>query len=111
MNLNFDRDELRPVVREILNEVLVAMGWPVGRIALDEAEAAAACGVGRHVLRDLRLAGKIHGRKLGKKVVYLARDLITSLDSLPNSIDLQRAMPKSRHRHAKHNTTSSEMSE
>lgn len=93
MNLKFDREELRPIVRELLNEVLVAMGWPVGRIALDEAEAAAACGVGRHVLRDLRLAGKFRGRRLGRKIVYLPSDLIAGLDSLPRSCHLQPEMP------------------
>ncbi|MFN0021059.1 MAG: hypothetical protein ACKVP0_22600 [Pirellulaceae bacterium] len=85
MHVTFDREEFRPIVRELLNEILVVMGWPVGRIALDEAEAANACGVQRHVLRDLRLTGKIQGRRLGRKIVYLPSDLIAGLDSLPRS--------------------------
>jgi len=56
-----------------------SVDWPNGRLALDEAEAARACGVGRHVLRDLRLAGKIKARKLGKKVIYTRTDLLIAL--------------------------------
>jgi len=67
MNIEFNRDELRQLIREVAGEILQTIDWPVGRLALTELEAAEACGVGRHVLRDLRLAGKIHGRKLGKK--------------------------------------------
>jgi len=79
MQVSFDADELRQVIREILTEVLSAINWPAGRVALTEAEAALAWGVGRHVLRDLRLSGKIRGRKLGKKVIYLHSDLVAAL--------------------------------
>ena len=91
MQIKFEREEFRCIVRELLKEVLVAMGWPAGRIALDEAKAAEACGVERHVLRDLRLAGKIPARRLGRKIVYLPSDLIAALDSLPSSGAPQRA--------------------
>ena len=79
MRLHFDSDEFRSLIREVVAETLSAIDWPEGRVALDEAEAATACGVGRHVLRDLRLAGKIEARKLGKKSVYTRADLLKAL--------------------------------
>ena len=81
MQLSVDPEEVRSIVREIVNQVLSAIDWPNGRVALDEAEAAQACGVGRHVLRDLRLAGKIKGRKLGRKIVYTREDLLNALSA------------------------------
>ncbi len=82
MKVQFDQDDLRPLIREVMAEVLATCDWPQGRIALTEAEAASACGVNRHVLRDLRLAGKIMGRRLGKKVVYTRSDLLAALQAL-----------------------------
>ena len=74
----------RELLREIIAEVIAAMphlDWPEGRLALTEAEAAAACGVSRHVLRDLRLAGHIRARKLGRRVLYTRGDLLAALDT------------------------------
>ena len=88
MRLQFDQDELRDLVREVVTEVVTAIDWPPGRLALDDAEAAQACGVARHVLRDLRLTGKIKGRKLGRKVVYTRDDLLAILTDL--DADTQR---------------------
>jgi hypothetical protein len=79
MRIALDEDELRPLIREVVAEVLQTVDWPEGRIALTEAEAAEACGVRRHVLRDLRLAGKITGRRLGKRIVYTRQDLLNAL--------------------------------
>jgi hypothetical protein len=88
MRLQFDQDELRDLVREVVAEVVTAIDWPAGRLALDEAEAAQACGVARHVLRDLRLRGKTKGRKLGRKIVYTRDDLLAVLTGL--DADAQR---------------------
>ena len=79
MHLQLDPDEFKDLIRQVVGEVLTAIDWPAGRLALTEEEAALACGVGRHVLRDLRLAGKIRGRKLGKKTVYQRSDLLAAL--------------------------------
>jgi hypothetical protein len=87
MALSFDSEALRTLIREVLEEVVDMIGWPAGRIALDEAEAAAACGVARHVLRDLRLAGRIKGRKLGRKVVYTRQDLLRAFDAISEQAD------------------------
>jgi hypothetical protein len=59
MEFHFDSEETRDLIRQVVVEVLAVIDWPVDRLALTEAEAAKACGVGRHVLRDLRLVGKI----------------------------------------------------
>jgi hypothetical protein len=79
MRLEFAKDEIEAVVRQVVAEVLATIDWPQGRLALDESEAATACGVARHVLRDLRLAGKLPGRRLGRKIVYLRDDLLNAL--------------------------------
>ena len=55
--------------------------------ARNEAEAAGACGVARHVLRDLRLSGRIKARKLGRKVVYTREDLMRALEETPERAD------------------------
>ncbi len=81
MHLQIDPQEHAAVIRAIVAEILTAIDWPVGRLALTEPEAAAACGVGRHVLRDLRLAGKIKARKLGKRVVYTRADVLVALQA------------------------------
>jgi hypothetical protein len=90
MRLELDPQDLKIVVREVLAEVLTAADWPTGRVALDEAEAAAACGVARHVLRDLRLAGRIEARKLGRKVLYMRHDLLRALGTPPEKSDCER---------------------
>lgn len=79
MELHFDSEEMRDLIRQVVADVLSAIDWPEGRLALDEAEAARACGVGRHVLRDLRLDGKIQTRRLGKNIIYTRTDLLRAL--------------------------------
>jgi hypothetical protein len=96
MRIALDGSELRPLIREVVAEVLQSIDWPEGRVALTEAEAAQACGVNRHVLRDFRLAGRITGRRLGKKIVYTRQDLLNALnrqDDTGNSA----ASPPGRH--------------
>ncbi len=81
LQLTFDRSLLRELVEEVLRETLSVLDWPIGRIALDEAEAAQACGVKQHVLRDLRLSGAIRAQKIGRKFVYTRTDLLEVLRS------------------------------
>ena len=81
VQLTFDRTLLRELIEEVLRETLSVLDWPAGRIALDEAEAAQACGVRRHVLRDLRLSGAIKAQKIGRKFVYTRKDLLSALQS------------------------------
>lgn len=81
LSIDFDSELLRQIVKETLQETFDLLDWPVGRICLTEEEAATACGVGRHVLRDLRLAGRLQCSKLGKRYVYRRCDLIEAMES------------------------------
>ena len=80
MDVKFDVDELDLLIRKIVSEVH-AIDWPEGRIALTEQEAANALGVARHVLRDARLQGHLHGRRIGKRVCYTREDVLRYVDS------------------------------
>ena len=86
VSISFDHQLLRNLVTQTLNEAFEVLEWPAGRICLTEEEAAAACGVGRHVLRDLRLSGRLHARKLGKRYVYLKCDLLEVLENQSTSL-------------------------
>lgn len=81
IQLTIDRHLLRKLVEDVLRETIGVLDWPAGRIALDEQEAAEACGVRRHVLRDMRLSGQIKAQKLGRKFVYTRSDLLAVLRS------------------------------
>ena len=81
IQLTFDRTLLRELVEQVLREAFSALDWPAGRSARDEAEAAQACGVRSHVLRDLRLSGAIKAQKIGRKFVYTRTDLLAVLQS------------------------------
>lgn len=82
--LKLDAAELRPLVREIVTEVLGELEEYRlvynGRLAFSEQEAADLLGLNSWQLRDLRLAGKIgHTRIVGKRVRYLLEDLTSYL--------------------------------
>lgn len=81
LSLNIDDASLRRLVDTMVKEMLDAISWPPGRVALTEAEAAAAIGVGRHVLRDLRQAGLVQCTKVGKRHVYRREDLVRFLET------------------------------
>lgn len=85
MHLVVDTAELRDLVRQIVQECLEALNWPTGRLGLTEAELAASLGIGRHVLRDLRLAGQIQGSRIGKKIVYFRKDVQRVIEKLSPS--------------------------
>lgn len=73
---------LRPLVEEILKAVDGIPGWPLGRVALEEKEAAACLGVKPHVLRDARLQHKLPHTRVGRTVTYTADQLRTALDRM-----------------------------
>jgi Helix-turn-helix domain len=81
MNFIIESHEIRDLVKEVVRETLATIDWPVHRLTLTEAEGAEALGVGRHVLRDLRLRGKIRARRIGKKIVYTRTDLLEALEN------------------------------
>lgn len=77
---DFDRELIREVVTEVVSEVLANIDWPIGRLALSEEEAAKSCGVGRTVLRDLRYAGHLHPKKIGRSFRYTRKLLLEFLE-------------------------------
>ncbi len=78
-----DIDDLKPlitaVVRATIAEIKADEAKLDDRLGYPEAEAAALYGVPKHVLRDARLDGKIHGRLLGKKIIYSRGELLRFL--------------------------------
>lgn len=80
LHLTVDNDDIQALVREVVSATLATLDWPIGRVALTESEAAQACGVGRHVLRDLRIRGRIRAHRLGKRIVYTRDDLLKAID-------------------------------
>lgn len=84
LSLQIDEESVRQLAETLVKQILEAMSWPPGRLALTEAEAAEATGVGRHVLRDLRQAGKLSCTKVGKRYLYRRSDLMELLDRHAN---------------------------
>lgn len=80
MQLSLSHDDLKPLVRELIAELLDQFGADPSRIAYSEAEAAALLGLNSHQLRDARLKGQITGSKLGKSWHYSRADLIAFLE-------------------------------
>jgi hypothetical protein len=82
MQIQVEVEELRPLVEQIVAEVLRMLPAPAdNRIAYTEPEAAAMLGLPRHVLRDCRLRGEITGRRVGKRVIYGRQVLMSFLAS------------------------------
>ena len=88
--LDINPDELKPLVREIVQAVLAETDQLKhllnGKLAVTEPDAAAMLGLNSWQLRDLRLAGKItYSRIVGGKVRYTPDDLIGYLRSTHES--------------------------
>lgn len=94
MRFELDQAELSQLIRTVVRESLCELGWPAGRLALREHEAAAALGVARHVLRDMRLRGRIKGTRIGRTVVY-SRDQVLAALSDANALASLPKMPDS----------------
>lgn len=80
-SLHIGPDELRPLVREVVEAVLTETDQLRqllnGKLAVTEPEAAALLGLNAWQLRDLRLAGKItHSRIVGGRIRYTLDDLV-----------------------------------
>jgi len=80
--LQIDPAAFEPVIEKVvatmLNRIEARQGQE-GRLGYTEPEAAAMLGVRRHVLRDARLRGEIHARKVGKGYVYGRAELLRYL--------------------------------
>jgi hypothetical protein len=84
MRIEFNQQELRPLVEIVVGEVLERtqsdQAGLDGRLSFTEAEAAALLGIPSHTLRDLRLAGYVTASKLGRRVVYSREELLRLLE-------------------------------
>jgi hypothetical protein len=78
-----DIADLRPLIAEAvrvtLQQIESAEAKTSGRLGFTEPEGAAMIGVQRHVLRDCRLRGEIHARKVGSRYVYSREALLAFL--------------------------------
>jgi hypothetical protein len=82
VRIELESTDLKPLVAAIVAEALQAIdsgGDGDGRLAYSEAEAAELLGIGRHVLRDVRLAGKITATKAGGRIAYERGELLAYL--------------------------------
>jgi hypothetical protein len=84
LKIEFDREDLRPLVHLAVAEALGRMEEERAklnsRLAYTEPEAAVLLGVKPHVLRDCRRRGELQGAKLGSRIVYTRADLLDFLD-------------------------------
>lgn len=83
MKLQLDADDLRPLVRLVVQEVLAEVEADHakldGGLGYSEPEAAALLGIQRHALRDCRLRGEVRASKIGKRIVYPREALLSLL--------------------------------
>jgi hypothetical protein len=82
VQLTFDADTLRALVRPIVQEVAAAIGsLPESdtRLAYTEAEAAKLLGIATHQLRDARLRGEIFATRVGGRIGYERTELLAYL--------------------------------
>jgi hypothetical protein len=88
VRLAFDPGALRPliveVVREVLGQVEAARATVPDRLAFSEPEAARLLGLAYHQLRDERRRGKIAASQVvGRRIRYTRDDLVAYLAARP----------------------------
>lgn len=85
MQLTLDHEALRPLVSQVVQEVVaqqIGQRDVLGdRLMLSESEAAELLGVQKYVLRDARLRGEIKGRLIGKRIFYSRQALVRFAES------------------------------
>jgi hypothetical protein len=82
VNLVFDPQSLRELVRPIAQEIAAAIGTRSGddeQLAYPEAQAAKLLGIATHQLRDARLRGEITATKVGGRIGYERSELLAYL--------------------------------
>jgi len=80
--LQIDSAAFRAVIDDAITATLQrieAQRGQDGRLGYTEAEAAALLGVRPYVLRDARLRGEVHARKIGKRYIYPRAELLRYL--------------------------------
>ena len=73
---------LRPLIESVLESTGCVPGWPIGRVALNEFEAADCVGVKAHVLRDARLRLRLAHTLVGRTVAYTPLQLSLALQMM-----------------------------
>lgn len=81
-SLSIPIETLQPLVESILESTGCVPGWPIGRVALNEFEAADCVGVKAHVLRDARLRLKLSHTLVGRTVAYTPTQLALALQKM-----------------------------
>jgi hypothetical protein len=82
LHLQLDAAALRPLVHEVVAEVLARLeearaATPDGRLCYSEEEAARLLGLEPHVLRDERRRGRITASQIvGRRIRYTREDLV-----------------------------------
>ncbi len=82
VSLSIPSESLRPLVESILGFTGNIPGWPLGRVALQENEAAECIGVKSHVLRDARLRLKLPHTQIGRTISYTAEQLSITVNQM-----------------------------
>jgi len=78
MRIEWDADDLRPLIQHVVAEALRQMESLDSRgprLAYTEPEAAAMLGIAPHVLRDCRRRGEIAASRCGSRNLYRKADL------------------------------------
>ncbi|MBS0205531.1 MAG: hypothetical protein JSS49_21720 [Planctomycetes bacterium] len=75
-------EALRPLIAAALESTGILPGWPLGRVALQEGEAAECIGVKPHVLRDARIRLRLPHSLIGRTVTYNAEQLRVALNRM-----------------------------
>jgi excisionase family DNA binding protein len=81
VNLVWSDDELRRLIRPVVEEVAAAIGSRISddRLAYPEAEAAKLLGIAGHQLRDARLRGEITATRVGGRIGFERSELLAYL--------------------------------
>ncbi len=83
MTLTYDAEDLAPLVRAVVAEVLAQReadeATLSGKLALKEPEAAALLSIPRHVLGDMRRRGEVSAVRAGKCYLYARSELLRFL--------------------------------
>jgi len=82
VSLSIPTEALRPLIESVLESAGSVPGWPTGRLALQENEAAECIGVKGHVLRDARRRLKLPHTLVGRTITYTAEQLCAALKQM-----------------------------
>lgn len=76
MRIDFDRDDIKPIIEACLAELLDRFGDPA-RVSYPEPEAARLLGVDQVTLADERRRGRVAAAKIGRSWHYTRAELVS----------------------------------